>query len=42
MKKTRKSSLFRFTKPTPKEDKEIRLRYAEMKKGHSVVMHPIK
>ena len=32
----------RFTKPTAQEDKEIRSRYAEMKKGKSVVMHPIK
>jgi hypothetical protein len=37
-----KGAPLRFTKPTPKEDKEIRLRYAEMKKGKSVVMHPIK
>jgi hypothetical protein len=32
----------RLTKPTAKEDKEIRHRYAEMKKGKSVTMHPIK
>ena len=37
-----KSAPLRFTKPTAKEDKEIRARYAEMKKGKSVVMHPIK
>jgi hypothetical protein len=32
----------RFTKPTSQEDKEIRHRFAEMKKGKSVTMHPIK
>lgn len=37
-----KDAPLRFTKPTPKKDKEIRLRYAEMKKGKAVVMHPIK
>jgi hypothetical protein len=37
-----KSAPLRFTMPTPQEDKEIRSRYAEMKKGKSVVMHPIK
>lgn len=40
--KTRKNTPLRFTKPTMQEDKEIRSRYAEMKKGKSVVMHPIK
>jgi transcriptional regulator with XRE-family HTH domain len=28
-----------LTKPTPREDKEMRHRHAEMKKGKSVVMH---
>jgi predicted nuclease of predicted toxin-antitoxin system len=39
---TRKTPPLRFTKPTAQEDKEIRSRYAEMKKGKSDVMHPIK
>jgi hypothetical protein len=33
-----RSAPLRFTKPTPREDKEIRRRLAEMKKGRSVVM----
>jgi hypothetical protein len=37
-----RSAPLHFTKPTVKEDKEIRDRYEEMKKGKSVVMHPIK
>lgn len=32
----------RFVKPTPREDKEIRRRFAEMKKGKSITMHPLK
>ncbi len=32
----------RFAKPTAREDKEIRLRFAEMKKGKSFVMSPVK
>jgi hypothetical protein len=42
MKKTRKSVLLHFMKPTEREDREIRRRYAEMKNGKSVVMRPIK
>ena len=37
-----KNAPLRFGKPTAQEDQEIRRRYAEMKKGKSVVMHPIK
>jgi len=38
---TQKASLS-FSKPTAREKREIRRRYTEMKKGKSVVMHPIK
>ncbi len=37
-----RSAPLRFEKPTAREEKEIRSRYAEMKKGKSVAMHPIK
>ena len=39
---THKNAPLRFTKPTSQEDKEIRHRLAEIKKGKSVVMHPLK
>lgn len=37
-----KTAPLRFTKPTAQEDKEIRHRFQEMKKGKAVVMHPIR
>ena len=41
-KKNGKSHLLRFKKTNLKEHKEINRRHAEMKKGKSVVMHPMK
>jgi hypothetical protein len=40
--KIHRNAVLRFTKPTAQEDQEIRRRYAEMKKGKSVVMRPMK
>lgn len=37
-----RSAPLRFTKPTAREDKEIRHRFAEMKKGRSITMRPLK
>lgn len=37
-----KNAPLRFTKPTAKEARDIRARYAEMKKGKSITMHPIR
>lgn len=42
MNKSTKSTLLRLRKAHSQESKVIRRRYSEMKKGKSVVMHPIK
>lgn len=41
-KKNGKSRILRFRKPNAQENKGIYRRYRQMKKGKSVVMHPMK